>query len=71
MRDVLSRADPEVPQGEGLYGNDDVLEVTQSKFPGKKDPSVWLVEFYAPCAPPLLLRLGMCYASTVHCVSLV
>ena len=51
MRDVLSHVDTEVLQDESLYGNDDVLEVTQSTFPGKKDSSVWLVEFYAPCAP--------------------
>ena len=51
MRDVLGRVDTEVLQGESLYGNDDVLEVTQSNFPGKKDSSVWLLEFYAPCAP--------------------
>ena len=39
-------------QGESLYGNDDVVEVTQGTFPGRKDASVWLMEFYAPCAPP-------------------
>ena len=35
--------------GGGLYGGDaHVVPLTSSSFPGSKDQSVYLVEFYAP-----------------------
>ena len=46
MQPLVTRA---AAQGESLYDNsDEVIELTQSTFPGRKDAGVWMVEFYAP-----------------------